>query len=217
MVGFLVFTGVILVFGLLVFAAHTLEKRRAEALHRAAAEMGLDFVRTDESGLQAGFIGFNLFGYGRGRQIKNIAYGRIDDVEVMLFDYQYTTGSGKNKTTRYQTVGFFQSDALLLPEFVARPEGLFDKIGQVFGYQDIDLPMHPDFSARYILRGTDESAIRDFFTSDVARFFESNPGLSVEAKPDRFILYRPGKRLKPEQWRGWMQLGFQTCGVFRGR
>jgi hypothetical protein len=216
MVGFIVFSGVVAVFAVLIFVAHRLDKKRTEALQRVAAGMGLEFVQTDESGLQAGFIGFNLFGYGRARQIKNIAYGRVDDVEVMLFDYQYTTGSGKNKHTRYQTVGFFQSDALVLPEFVARPEGLFDKIGQVFGYQDIDLPMHPEFSRRYILRGTDESAIRHFFTADVVRYFEANPGLSVEAKSDRFILYRPGKRLKPEQWRDWMAKGLDVVRVLRG-
>jgi hypothetical protein len=133
----------------------------------------------------------------------------------MLFDYSYTSGTGKDRRTSEQTVGFFQSDALDLPEFVARPEDLFDKIGQVFGYQDIDLPMHPEFSRRYILRGADEHRIRDFFTPEVARFFEANPGLSVEAKFDRFILYRPGRRLPPEQWRDWLDKARETFEVLR--
>jgi len=117
-----------------------------------------------------GFFATRALRQGASRS-KNIAYGRLDDVEVMLFDYAYTTGSGKNRSTHHQTVAFFQSDALDLPEFVARPEGLFDKIGQVFGYQDIDLPMHPEFSRRFILRGADEGRIRDAFTPEVARYF----------------------------------------------
>ena len=194
---------------------HQLERKRTEALAALAASLGLDFTPVDESGLRSGFVGFNLFSHGRGGEIKNIAYGRMDDAEVMAFDYSYTTGSGKNRRTHHQTVAFLQSDALDLPEFVARPEGLFDKIGQVFGYQDIDLPLHPEFSRRYILRGTDEGRIRDTFTADVARHFEANPGLSLEAKADRFILYRPGKRLKPEQWGDWIAKGRETLAILR--
>jgi hypothetical protein len=218
MVPFLMILGlltVVIVIG--VFSARA-DARRTETLRTVTApQLGLDFVHTDETGIQSGFDGFQLFSQGRSPLIRNIAYGRRDDVEVILFDYRYTTGSGKNKTTHHQTVGFFQSDGLVLPEFVARPENLFNKIGQVFGYQDIDLPMHPEFSRRYILRGVDESGIRDFFTADVARFFEANPGLSVEAKPDRFILYRPGKRLKPEQWKEWLDKGLAACEALRGR
>ncbi len=205
----------IALFILLGFVAHRMEKKRTEALRAIASGMGLQFADTDETGLQSGFRGFNLFEHGSSQAIRNIAYGRVGDAEVMLFDYAYTTGSGKNRSTHHQTVAFLQSDGLDLPEFVARPEGLFDKIGQVFGYQDIDLPLHPEFSRRYILRGADESRIRAFFTSDVARFFEANPGLSVEAKFDRFILYRPGRRLTPEQWREWLAKGRETFDVFR--
>jgi hypothetical protein len=194
---------------------HKLERRRTEALGAVAASLGLDFTPVDETGLESGFVGFNLFSHGRSRTIKNVAYGRVDEAEVMVFDYTYTTGSGKNRRTHHQTVAFLQSDALDLPEFVARPEGLFDKIGQVFGYQDIDLPLHPEFSRRYILRGADEGRIRDAFTADVARHFEANPGMSIEAKADRFILYRPGRRLKPEHWAGWLAKGRETLAMLR--
>ena len=209
---FLGFVALVVGFGLV---NHRLEKRRRDTLRAAAAQLGLDFAENDETGLQSGFTGFKLFSHGRGRTIRNIVYGRVDGhVEVMLFDYAYTSGSGKNKRTYSQTVGFFQSDRLSLPEFIARPEGLFDKVGQVFGYQDIDLLMHPEFSRRFILRGTDEAAIRDFFRPDVARFFEDNTGLSVEAKFDRFIVYRPAKRLDPQRWGEWLAKGREAVGVF---
>ena len=210
-----IFGAVLVLFILLAFVAHRMEKKRTEALGRVAAELGLEFVEADTTGLQAGFRGFNLFGHGRRQTIRNIAYGGVADSAVMLFDYSYTTGGGKNSTTHAQTVAFLQSDGLDVPEFIARPEGLFDKIGQVFGYQDIDLPVHPEFSRRYILRGADEHRIREFFTPEVARFFEANPGLSVEAKFDRFILYRPGRRLAPEQWREWLDKARETFEVLR--
>ena len=214
--GFAVFLGFVGLVAVVGVIGHQLEKRRREALRATAAQLGLDFIETDETSLQSGFAGFNLFARGRSPKIRNIIYGRVDGhVEVMVFDYAYTTGSGKNRKTYGQTVGFFQSDHLLMPEFVARPEGLFDKIGQVFGYHDIDLPLHPEFSRRFILRGTDEGAIRDFFSPHVVRFFEDNTGLSIEAKADRFILYRPARRLKPEEWPQWLGKGRDAVEVFR--
>ena len=212
--GWLIFGGVVAVIAALGVVGYRLERKRTEALRGVAAALGLEFAPTDETGLQAGFAGFKLFEHGSGRTVKNIAYGRVDDAEVMVFDYSYTTGSGKNRSTHSQTVAFLQSDALDLPEFVARPEGLFDKIGQVFGYQDIDLPLHPDFSRRYILRGADEGRIRAAFAPAVARFFEANPGLSLEAKADRFIVYRASQRLKPDEWRGWLAVGQEARAVF---
>jgi hypothetical protein len=218
MAGFLIFGGVVALILVLVLIGNKLERKRTETLRTVVApRLGLDFVQTDETGIQAGFTGFDLFSHGRSKRVSNIAYGRLDDVEVILFDYEYVTGSGKNRQTHRQTIGFFQSDALALPEFVARPENIFHKIGQVFGYQDIDLPAHPEFSRRYVLRGVDESGIRDLFTPEVARFFESNPGLGIEAKADRFVLYRTRKRLKPEEWREWLDKGLAACAVLRAR
>ena len=170
-----------------------LEKKRRERLRAAPRRWGSASPTSTTRACSRGFTGFNLFQHGRSRRIRNIAYGRVDDVEVMLFDYSYVTGSGKNRRTHDQTVGFFQSDALLLPEFVARPEGLFDKIGQVFGYQDIDLPMHPEFSRRYILRGTDES--RDPPLLHVRR----RPLLRGQPGSERRVQARPVHPLPPRQ------------------
>src|SRR5688500_17322998 len=158
MTGVYLVLGVIAVMVVLGLVSSRLEAKRRETLRGIAAQLGLQFAESDETGLNSGFSGFNLFSQGRNQTIRNIAYGRLEDVEVMVFEYSYVTGSGKNRQTHYQTVGFFQSDGLSLPEFVARPENLFHKIGQVFGYQDIDLPLHPEFSSSYILLGTDDGA-----------------------------------------------------------
>jgi len=42
---------------------------------------------------------------------------------------------------------------LKLPFFELKPENTFHKIGQVFGYQDIDFEAFPNFSKGYLLRG----------------------------------------------------------------
>src|SRR5688500_1767575 len=125
MTGFLIFLGLASVVTVIFLIGVNLDRKRSAALEAMAPQLGLAFAHSDETGLQSGFTGFHVFSQGRGRTIRNIMYGRLDgDVEVMLFYYSYTTGSGKNRTTRRLTVGFFQSDSLSIPEFVARPENV---------------------------------------------------------------------------------------------
>ena len=109
----------------------------------------------------------------------------------------------------------FQSSNLCLPEFELRPEHFFHKIGQALGYSDIDFETHPEFSRRYLLRGPDEAAIRDFFQPELLSFFESNQGVSLEASGDRLIYYRARKRIKPEEVRAFMEEGFRVYGAVK--
>src|SRR5262245_58843121 len=105
MVPLLIFLGFLTVVIVIAIISGRIDSKRTETIRTVTApQLGLDFVHTDETGIQSGFAGFNLFSQGRSPLIRNIAYGRIDDVEVMLFDYRYTTGSGKHKHTHHQTV-----------------------------------------------------------------------------------------------------------------
>jgi hypothetical protein len=87
-----------------------------------------------------------------------------------------------------------------MPEFVARPRDCSTRSARRSATRTSTCRCTPTFSSRTILRGTDEAAIRDFFKPGVVRAFEECEGLSVEAKLDRFIVYRPGRLVKPEQW-----------------
>ena len=106
----------------------------------------------------------------------------------------------------------FRSPALNLPEFALRPENLFDKIGDVFGGQDIDFESHPKFSKSYSLRGSDEQKVRETFTDEVLSSFENQTGISTEGGGDQLIFYRAGKRIDPDQVRSFKQGVFACSG-----
>ncbi len=192
------------------------EKRRTEALAGVAGELGLMFAETDTVGVAATLGSFPLFSQGRSRQVANVIHGETEQVRVAIFDYRYTTGSGKSSHTWRQTVVRFQSPALSLPGFVMRPEQLFDKLGAVVGYDDIDFETHPQFSKRYLLRGSPEPAVRAVFRSEVLNFFEQVTGqLNVEAAGPQLIVYRAHYRFKPDEIRGLMELGFRVFGLLK--
>ena len=191
------------------------EKKRTEKMSLAAAEMGMPFYAKGDDALIGELANFQLFKQGRSKKTKNMLHGESSNVEVGVFDYQYTVGSGKNSRRYKQTVAYFQSAALDCPDFALRPENFFHKIGNLFGYQDIDFESHPKFSSSYILRGTSDYHIRKDFTDAILSFFEDQPGLCVEGQGRRLIFYRSSKRIKPEAVRSFLNEGFQVYGLFK--
>jgi len=132
-------------------------------------------------------------------------------------DYRYTTGSGKNHTTRTQTVVAMESDSLKLPSFTMRPELLFDRVGSALGFQDIDFADHPQFSRVFVLKGKDEVAIREFFETQILDFFADRPGICFECVPGMFIYFRARKRQKVDKMREYLEEGYSAYQAFAER
>ena len=196
------------------FVSLRLEKKRTDAMEQAAREMGLTFYPKDDASTFALVSQFHLFSQGHAKKITSVMHGEVSDMEVRIFDYTYTTGSGKNAQTSRQTVICFRSAKLDLPSFSLRPENLFHKIGALFGYQDIDFDTHPVFSRHYLLRGSDEEAIRDAFDEGVLGFYEEHDGFCTEGSGPTLIFYRAAQRAKPESIRAFMEKGFKVAGHF---
>lgn len=208
----------IIVFIVIAFyVGNLIEKKRTEALQQAALELGYTFSEKDEQGLMlAGLLQFDLFSKGRSKYYHNILRGRTAQGDVLVFDYRYTTGSGKSSHTWRQTVVCFETTGAALPGFCLRPESVFDKLGSVFGHKDINFENHPDFSARYRLTGNSEEEIRRLFTDSALSFYENLPGKNIctEANGSHLIFYRQGRRAKPEDIREMLEEARQVFGMF---
>ncbi len=212
---FLIVGAVIVFVVVAIVASIWYERKRTQKISEVASEMGLAFYPSGDPVLVSQLAAFHLFSQGRGRSITNMIHGNTGDVDVGIFDYKYTVGSGKNSSTWRQTVIAFESADLDLPHFAVRPENLFHKIGKAFGYQDIDFDTHPKFSSTYLLRGTDETRIRALFRAEVLLYLENKAGVSVEGMGRRLVFYRPGQRSQPESIRSLMEEGFELFGLFR--
>lgn len=195
----LVIPAVILVLLGIIWIAVRFEKKRGKSMKAQAVRLGWSYA--PKAGLSdiPSADAFHLFNIGRSRRVKNLMQGGGEDLHTAVYDYQYTVGGGQSSHTVSQTVFQFQSARLNLPAFILKPENVFHKIGQSFGYQDIDFDSYPEFSKRYLLRGGDEERIRKLFNPDMLVRFESEEkGLVVEAGSQILICYRSGKRVKPE-------------------
>ncbi len=216
LVPILIVLGVVLFIGAIIYFSWLHEKKRREALEAVATEMGLEYKKDGDVSLQDQLDGFKLFSNGRSRKLDNLIVGETDEVRIALFDYRYTVGSGKHRSTPRQTVASLQSASLVIPDFSMRPEGMFDRIGGMIGFQDVNFDTHPTFSKMFVLKGNNEEAVRQCFTPAVLEFFEQRKGISVEADHGRLIFFRPNKRLKADEFRDLLGQAYEVFGAMTG-
>ena len=187
-------------------------KKRAKQFGLVAENLGLPLVPISDNTPLSRLGNFHLYQTGaEGIECRNVLEADTDEVKMLFFDYSYTivssSSEGTSRTTYRQSILHFCSPSLRLPKFFVRPEGLLHKIGSSFGYQDIDFQTHPKFSKKYLLRGEDETQIRELFKDNVLTFFETQTKISVEANSDQFVIYRPKKLIKPDELKQFMDEG----------
>ncbi len=184
------------------------EKKRRETLEQLASQLGMQFAAQGIPA-RATSVDFEIFQRGRDRRSSNFLSKRlIDGTEITLFDYQYTSGSGKNRSTYRMTIFSAYQEDLRLPSFRLHPENaLFHGIAKAFGMKDINFESHPKFSRLYLLRGQDEDQIRLRFHPGVLTFLEENPNYIVEGSGSHLIFWRSNQRVNPEGMAAFMRLG----------
>ncbi|OYV62811.1 MAG: hypothetical protein B7Z72_14810, partial [Gemmatimonadetes bacterium 21-71-4] len=158
--------GALAVVGGIIYLAWVAAQKRRAALVEVALRMGFTFEAKVPKEQLGPFGPFHLFQRGYRRIARNLMTGKADDAPAMMLDYQYTIGGGKSSHTYHQTVALFPGAGTGLPEFTLAPERIWQKLGGLLGYQDIDFEASEEFSKHYLLRGPDETAIRAVFGAE---------------------------------------------------
>ncbi|MEZ0273528.1 MAG: tetratricopeptide repeat protein, partial [Roseimicrobium sp.] len=176
------------------------DRKRTGALKSLVHSMGWTFRPNSTPADDQRISSSELSMRGRGRKLSNFIELPPGPGQPLIFDCQFTEGSGKGSRTYVQTVCCFQDERTrMLPHFLLRPEHLGDKLGSLFGGKDINFPSHPDFNSKYLLRGMNETAIRQYFTQPLLDHFDRDRGWTVEAVSGRLFVYRLAQRIKPQE------------------
>ena len=133
----------------------------------------------------------------------NVLGGTFNGTYFAIGDFNITVGSDSRKRKQYQTYVVIHSSKLTSPNFCLQPESALFRMAEgllnrLTGSVDIDFPTHPDFSDNYFLKGSDEDAVRNFFTPRVLEYFQANHGLSVEVFNGTLVFFRLGELVKPD-------------------
>ncbi len=164
-------------------------RKRREEMNRLAAELGFRYYPDDPWGLPTRYAGMDVFQQGHSRKASNILAGEMQGRSVLLFDYQYTTGSGKDETTTYYLVGLFEMP-ILAPRLWLRRESIFDAVASWFGHDDIGFES-TEFSRRYHVKCEERKFAYDIFHARLIEYLlASGDTPAMEMNGPLMVLYQ---------------------------
>jgi len=186
----------IAIFAVVAVVSYISSLKRREAMAAMAAKLGLRFTHYKDWDLPKRYRFLDKLRRGSNRYAFNILSGSYQKHEVLLFDYHYKTGSGKN-THHYYLSFFILHLPVSFPELIIGPEGIFSKIAQAVGYDDIDFESH-EFSRKFCVRSKNKKFAYDVCNARMIEYLLSNTDLSIEIE-ERALAISFNSRLSPEQ------------------
>jgi len=205
--GFLIFGGVSMLF------AKFRETQRRKGVELIAESLGIGPPRDTRPIRMLRHL--PLFGVGRAQESSNVLAAEVPPTTLTIFDWRYTEGSGKQQTTTHQTVVGLTDETMDLPTFVLRPETLLNRMQSMLGFKDINFDEHPEFSNRCWLTSPEEARVRAMFNKKLMDHLVTLDNLQLQAGKHSFILFRPGRRQAPENFRDLMGLAYKTYELLR--
>jgi hypothetical protein len=203
----------VLVICIVIGAVFFYNKKRTLAFKELANELGMRF-EASESGVLPICRELELFQRGHSKVRKNILSNEGSDTSMSIFGYYYTTGSGDSSSRTAQTVFLVHSQHFDLPSMHVRPERWFHKVGSLMGHQDIDFEDDSDFSRQWLVRGDNETLVRNYLTRTRRDLLQSKSDACLETHGKVLIFYRKGKRISVSDTRRFIEEGIEICKVF---
>jgi hypothetical protein len=151
--------------------------RRRKLLATWAAEHGLRFPASVTEPLDERHPAFHALRRGHSRRAFNLADGEWNGRPIVTFDYRYVIGHGKDRQVRRFSAVILQSEFPLRPLSI-RPEGFFDRVGEFFGFDDIDFES-AEFSRKYHVTGPDKRWAYDVLHARTIEHLLSSPSFSI--------------------------------------
>ena len=191
-----VFVLALLVAALFWYLQAVASARRRKRMSEVAMRHNLTFsakdpFRTPQS------VHLAFFDRGRARKVTNVMYGRTPDGnDRRAFDYQYTTGSGKNRRVHAFSCGLISTGAAW-PRLTLGPEGFFDRVTDVVGAADLQFESE-EFNRDWEVRSSDARFASAMIDPEMMLFLmEKAQGACIEVHGP-WILFSDERR-DPEQ------------------
>lgn len=174
----LIIVGVFAVVIVVAIVGYISAQKRREAMAALAARLGLRFSPHKNRSLARQYEFLDKLRAGRDRYAYNTLSGMYQGHEVLVFDYHYKTGSGKDTHHHYFSFFLLHLRAAF-PELTIAPEGFFSKIAQAVGYDDIDFESH-EFSRKFCVRSRNKKFAYDVCNAQMIEYLLANDDLTIE-------------------------------------
>ena len=196
--------------GAILLAQHLLAGQRRKLLAGWAQQKGWSFREGKSRDVDDRYPFFKCLHRGHSRYGHNFVHGRHGPHDVMAFDYHYVTGHGKNRQTHRMSAAILTSPVPLKP-LVIRPEGLLDKLGDMFGFDDIDFES-AEFSRKFCVLADDRRWAYDVLHPRAMELLLQSSRHRIQFAGHEAIIWR-SKRYDPAGFESAIDLLSQLLGM----
>ena len=133
----------------------------------------IDSMATAYDGFLSRFQGFQPFGEGYDFQVSSLLVGTKNNIDWYLFDYQYTTGSGKDRTRHYYSV-YAARVPFSFPQLSLKPENLLTRLGEHLGMRELKFEVN-EFNQRYYVTCNQDKVAYDILCPQVIEYLMRQP------------------------------------------
>ena len=200
----LIIVVVVAIAGAIVYG-QVMVARRREAMSALASQLGLQFKEDDDHDLAENLSFLRGLDEGSNRYVYNRLEGSYRGHHVQAFDFHYETYS-HSKHGRQTTHHHFSVVTLRLPrsvpEVLIAPEGIFSKIAQAFGYDDIDFES-AEFSRAFCVRSPDKKFAYDVCHPQMMEYLLARRELAIEFE-NNLLALAFGAQLEPPEIETWL-------------
>jgi len=186
--------------GLFLFGLAQRARRRKE-LAAWAATQGFTFSHNPNRFFDERFPGFRCLRRGHSRTAYHISEGTRNGRPVIAFDYRYVVGHGKSRSVCRLSAVILQSRIALKPLYI-RPEGIFDKLTEFAGIDDIDFES-AEFSRAFYVKSRDRRWAYDVLHPRTMTLLLEMPRFSIEFDSTHVIVWK-APRFAPDRFEAAM-------------
>jgi hypothetical protein len=177
--------GVVIAF-FLIFHSISIQRRKKMAAY--AKSLNWQFSPEKNKNLQNRYPGFQCLRRGHTRFAYNLMQGVRDKRNVIAFDYHYVTGHGKSRSTHNFSALVVQSPLPLKPLLI-RPEHIFDKVTDFFGYNDIDFES-AEFSRKFYVKAQNRRWAYDVIHQRMIEYLLGAPKFHIQLETRDIMAWR---------------------------
>ncbi len=183
--------------------------QRQKKLYRMAMENGWEYQQQMEYNVS----NLSKFKFFESRPIEykeNIIRGKCkkSDVKWELADITFDEGALTAKEVYHTTVEMLHLEEEI-PVFILESETFldryFDRVLGFSGQKDIDIQRYPDFSDKFILKGSNEESILRFFNSSIIHFLDDHEVYHIESNGNSLLIFRNLRIAKTEDIKTMME------------
>jgi len=190
----LFFAGVV---GIIVLFVHIFSLERRKKLSAYAKSKGLHFSPDKEKKIDTRYSAFKCLRRGHSRYAYNIMHGKLDGRDLTAFDYHYVTGHGKSRRVHNFSALIIRSPLPLKP-LLLRPENIFDKVTDFFGFDDIDFES-AEFSRKFYVKSPEKRWAYHVIHQRMMVYLMESPRFHIQFDPE-FIIAWLGKRFSEQDY-----------------